>query len=79
MKKRISFLYLFSLIDELFDCFIIAPLFIKIDIKNVYLCFLIQKDDNLKTYFQIRDKPFEYVLMIIEVRNKPFHPSILYL
>ena len=57
MKKR----YISLLIDMIINRLSIARIIFNIDIKNIYYCFQIPKNNQWKIAFLIKYKPFGYV------------------
>ncbi len=61
--------YPLPLIDEINDHFSVAPVFTKIDVKNIYYRLWIREGDEWKTDLQTRYGLFEYLVMPFGLTN----------
>ena len=61
--------YSLLLIDEIINCVNNAKIFTKINIKNVYYCIYIYKDDEWKTVFCTHYRLYKYLIMSFELIN----------
>jgi hypothetical protein len=60
-----------SLISETLNWLSGAKIFIKLDLKDVYHCICICKDNEWKTAFHTHYDHFEYLIMSFELANAP--------
>ena len=61
--------YSLSLIDKIINCVSDTKIFIKINVKNMYYCIHIHKDDEWKTVFCTHYRLYKYLIMSFRLIN----------
>jgi len=61
--------YLLFLITETLDCLYETKYFIVLNLKNVYYCIRIKRNNKYKIAFRTRYRYFEYQIMLFELAN----------